>query len=155
MGKKSMAESSSAHSHKKKQHLINRNLQIKFLKPRVYITDSWNFKSLVQELTGNHGGCPVSVPAPAPVMDDVSFESSEASAPATSFESYDYSTGPCMNRPDFNTLESWLLETTTADMRYDDVYVPMMAQEEDVSVYDYDLSFSSQDFSVLLLELQR
>nr|GLL22790.1 hypothetical protein JCGZ_12000 [Ipomoea trifida]GMC70332.1 VQ motif-containing protein [Ipomoea batatas]GME13054.1 VQ motif-containing protein [Ipomoea batatas] len=68
MGKKTMSKTCSQ-SHKisknhdklKKQQL---NSLIDFLKPKVYITDSSNFKSLVQELTGK-GTHPDSSPLPA------------------------------------------------------------------------------------------
>lgn len=186
MGKKTMTESSAnSHSKKisrnrdKKQLQLNSSLQIKVLKPKVYITDSWNFKSLVQELTGNNGSSHRRRPVqhPVPVMDNLedhachdsaaqeasSLDSSSEESALTSFETYNnYSTGPCIQQPDFNMLESWLLETTTTTTadntcydhhrhQYDDVYVPMMMSqelEEDVSVYDYDLCFSYEDYSV-------
>lgn len=66
------------------------NTLIKVLKPRVYITDSSTFKSLVQELTGNGNitnGTPSFPPPPLPVidLDDGSYQ--ESSADLSSFDS--------------------------------------------------------------------
>ncbi|KAL0306705.1 UNVERIFIED_CONTAM: hypothetical protein Sradi_6087800 [Sesamum radiatum] len=62
MGKKSSQPSKkqTVPKQEKKQHI---NSLIKILRPKVYITDSSNFKRLVQELTGNgNGNSPVSSP---------------------------------------------------------------------------------------------
>lgn len=54
-----------------KQRQQHNNISIKALRPKVYITDSSSFKSLVQRLTGNANTPP---PPPLPTLLDSSFD---------------------------------------------------------------------------------
>lgn len=90
MGKK-LSHKSSGKIEKKQppQQQEGINTLIKVLKPRVYITDSSTFKSLVQELTGNGNitsGIP-SFPPPLPVIDLDDGGYQESSADLSSFDS--------------------------------------------------------------------
>lgn len=129
MGKKMMSRTcshsqkiSKNHDKHKKQQL---NSLINFLKPKVYITDSSNFKSLVQELTGKEkshpdSSSPPAIPQPfeAPVMpavvhdvegdqtfqedriDEFSVDSLEESSQTLSFGStIESSMVPCIQEP--------------------------------------------------------
>lgn len=118
MGKKPSQASKKIPKNDKKQF----NSLIKVLRPKVYITDSSNFKRLVQELTGN--GNPISFvppPIPEPVMEvptveiddhgyqerslDSSVDSSEGSIPTffTATESPEL----CVSDT-FNAFETYL-----------------------------------------------
>ncbi|KAL8506258.1 hypothetical protein ACS0TY_017216 [Phlomoides rotata] len=72
MGKKSSHSSLKISKDEKKQQLNN---LIKIQRPKVYITDSSNFKNLVQQLTGNQKYSPVESspppPPPPPTWEDV------------------------------------------------------------------------------------
>ncbi|KAK9063872.1 hypothetical protein SSX86_017744 [Deinandra increscens subsp. villosa] len=59
MTKRSLTTQPSFKSSKKQQHTHQFNSLIKVLKPKVFITSSSNFKTLVQELTGNGSHSPV------------------------------------------------------------------------------------------------
>ncbi|KAG6404958.1 hypothetical protein SASPL_132536 [Salvia splendens] len=86
MGKKSKQSSSPLTKQEKKQQ--SNNTLMKMLKPKVFITDSSNFKSLVQQLTGNAiaSSPPPQInssasPPPPHAYRDVSFDSSCFSTP--------------------------------------------------------------------------
>lgn len=61
-----MGKKSTQPKHHQNKEKIHRSL-IKILRPKVYITDSSSFKTLVQQLTGNGNGSPVSSPPPSHV----------------------------------------------------------------------------------------
>ncbi|KAL5791703.1 hypothetical protein ACOSP7_000297 [Xanthoceras sorbifolium] len=68
------------HHHEKKKHLNADNSLIKVVRPKVYITDSSSFKSLVQQLTGLNGGNTTAI--------DIS-SSSSSSPPQTQLDHHD------------------------------------------------------------------
>ncbi|KAG6407128.1 hypothetical protein SASPL_130111 [Salvia splendens] len=96
MGKKSKQSSPLTKQEKKQQ---SNNTLMKMLKPKVFITDSSNFKSLVQQLTGNEASSPpppprihsAASPPPPHAYRDVSFDSSlEGSPDLRAMDSFDY-----------------------------------------------------------------
>lgn len=161
--------------HEKKQQL---NSLIKILRPKVYITDTSNFKNLVQELTGNGKYSPVDSSPPPPSTSvslspptwEVPFAETEDhhhhnlayqenSSLDLSFDSSCFNT-PLEVSPDLNLtgslnrelenslasqkmdfyrdLESMLMEMDSGLCDYDACYG--MFQQDQVCVYDYDLS---------------
>ncbi|KAK1416380.1 hypothetical protein QVD17_32171 [Tagetes erecta] len=120
----------------KKQHTHQFNSLIKALKPKVFITSSCNFKTLVQELTGNGSHHVVSPEAthvihiddhdsPSPSLDPTLGSSPHPSLD-NMFMPFDYDTrsseelewqmleDPVMNNVNFEielaNIESWLLD---------------------------------------------
>jgi hypothetical protein len=159
MGKK-ISQSSVKISRKEKQlHSL-----IQVLRPKVYITDSLSFKSLVQQLTGNltsssphHHPIKLDDHDHRVVVENVSItdHTKEESSMelASSFASPDDSSHQIaledhstVNPPDhdhdrvdmlaYQDLESWLLEMEPFPFFHD--YAQMFEQE--VSIYDYELS---------------
>ncbi|KAL8507914.1 hypothetical protein ACS0TY_018460 [Phlomoides rotata] len=140
MGKKKSSKSPpKIPKHEKKPQIHNLN---KIVRPKVFITESSNFKNLVQELTGN-GNSPVSSPAPPSISSpptvlqetsfDMSFESSSFSTPLEG-------SPDCFFNPHFSMdLESLLMGIDSVSYDYDSRYGLDMIQQE-VCVYDYDLS---------------
>ncbi|KAI3465926.1 hypothetical protein Pfo_022589 [Paulownia fortunei] len=167
MGKKSSSKTPmKIHKQEKKQHL---NSLIKILRPKVYITDSSNFKNLVQELTGNGKYSPVPSPPPSTSVSlspppfaethedhayqenslhDLSFDSSSSSSC--------FST-PLEGSPDLSLPGSlnYVLENSLASHKmYKDLESMLMEMDsgsydydacygmfqQEVCVYDYDLS---------------
>ncbi|OIT37590.1 hypothetical protein A4A49_54851 [Nicotiana attenuata] len=105
------------HIHDNKKQLNN---LIKFLKPKVYITNSSNFKNLVQELTGNGSSSPMISSPPPPdhhhdhdqrlqfidhqyqeYSQELSIDSSKGSIPS-SFNTFEAS----FQEPSFSWLDS-------------------------------------------------
>lgn len=71
MGKKVIMNNSQYQKKKKKKYDFNK--LIKLLKPKVYITESCNFKNLVQQLTGNNNGSIISSPSQDQVSQELDF----------------------------------------------------------------------------------
>lgn len=67
MGKKFSQDSVKISKMSSSNKKINLNSLIKVLRPKVYITDSSTFKTLVQELTGNGNGITSPSPSPSPI----------------------------------------------------------------------------------------
>ncbi|KAH6775461.1 hypothetical protein C2S52_013022 [Perilla frutescens var. hirtella] len=89
MGKKSSQSSPTKISkHEKKPHL-NTNL-MKILRPKVYITDTCNFKRLVQELTGNRQYPPLESSPPPPTTVPLSPPAWEVPFVETSYQDFDH-----------------------------------------------------------------
>ncbi|KAG6416804.1 hypothetical protein SASPL_124244 [Salvia splendens] len=116
MGKKSSQAAMKAPNNKKQQS----NSLMKILRPKVFITDSSNFKTLVQQLTGNATSNSSASPPPPPPHEsfDVSFDSScfgtplEGSPDSRELDSFEYGF-------DFSSqimdLESLLMEIDSMD----------------------------------------
>lgn len=139
------------------QRLILRTVQItsillKILRPKVYITDCTNFKTLVQQLTGN-GNSTLILSSPSPCISqpvdiiqdhayqennwDLSVDSSCFSIPLESSPDLRrLETLDCVMENSLD-IESLLLEMDPVSYNYDACHV--MIQPE-VCVYDYNLS---------------
>lgn len=167
MGKKSSSQASmKIPKHEKKQQIHS---LIKILRPKVYITDSSNFKNLVQELTGN-GNSPVSSPPPSisaaspstglPLI-DIQDHAYQENSLDLSFDSSCFST-PLEGSPDLRVPDSfnYVMETSLGTQKIDfssqymDLESLLMGMDsvsynydscygmiqQEVCVYDYDLS---------------
>ncbi|KAL2466685.1 vq domain-containing protein [Abeliophyllum distichum] len=135
---------------------------LKILRPKVYITDSSNFKTLVQQLTGNgNSTLLLSSPSPSPSISqpvdiiqdhayqenswDLSFDSSCFSTPLESSSCFSTSleSSPDLRIPEtlgsknMEFSESLLLEMDPVSYNYDACFA--MIQQE-VCVYDYGFS---------------
>ncbi|KAM3698971.1 hypothetical protein ACJW31_06G227000 [Castanea mollissima] len=100
---------------------------IKVLRPKVYITDSSSFKSLVQELTGNGSSTiePDVQLANVPVIDIKDQEDPESSIEA-SFASLEYSSELCHQNEELNQVSNpiYLDDSTFEDsaVNYDSTF---------------------------------
>lgn len=147
----------------KTQHTHQFNSLIKALKPKVYITSSSNFKTLVQELTGNGSHHVVSSePTHVIHIDDndssgPSLDPCLGSSPDPSLDNmfmpFDYDNRSpeelelqlpedlVMNNVNYEielaNIESWLLDLEPLDFIRDVSYMPPMGTYE----YDYNLPF--------------
>uniref|UniRef100_A0A803QLJ0 VQ domain-containing protein n=1 Tax=Cannabis sativa TaxID=3483 RepID=A0A803QLJ0_CANSA len=158
------------------------NSWIKVLKPKVYITDSSNFKQLVQQLTGNGNNQPFTKPQQeiknVPVIEideddhqeiepeisvevaSLSFDGATDSSELFYSNQLEQEFSQVYNNEIFldddNTnlenysvanqqvdllaywdIEKWLLDYDSHGLLYNNVYGPI---EQDVSIYDYELS---------------
>lgn len=121
-----ISKNNSHHNHENKKDLNN---LIKFLKPKVYITDSSNFKNLVQQLTGN-GNSPIISSPPQENSQQVTIDSSSEGS-----QDMDLS-------EEYRRIESWLLEMEScSDYHYVGYDLPLV--QEQVSLYDCDYDLSS------------
>ncbi|KAL1555728.1 hypothetical protein AAHA92_11432 [Salvia divinorum] len=140
MGKKSKQTPSSKHEKKQQQQS---NSLMKMLKPKVFITDSSNFKNLVQQLTGSAASSPppprinsaASPPPPHACHDVSSFDSSgspDLRAVDCSGYGFDFSSQVV-------DLESLLMGIDSFDYSDFNAYESCSFQQE-VCAYDYDFS---------------
>lgn len=121
-----ISKNNSHHNHENKKDLNN---LIKFLKPKVYITDSSNFKNLVQQLTGN-GNSPIISSPPQENSQQVTIDSSSEGSQDMDFSE------------EYKRMESWLLEMESySDYQYVGYDVPLV--QEQVSLYDCDYDLFS------------
>nr|GMD92602.1 dual specificity tyrosine-phosphorylation-regulated kinase 1A-like [Ipomoea batatas] len=173
MGKKSLKISKNHHPHHHRQPEIKKpqlSSSIKVLKPKVYITHSSNFKTLVQQLTGN--ASPVSSPAipPTPIahnpryqepsLDELCMDNNNSSFHEIPVDI------PCMEEtfnmvyefPERNNLEPWDFATdnlcsydNSVGSCDDDVCgVPFISQQDlGLSVFDYDICCSYDDYPII------
>lgn len=138
MGKKKPSKSTpKTPKHEKKPQIHNLN---KIIPPKVFITESSNFKNLVQELTGNGNS---QIPSPAPLPSPPTRTPDQENSLEMSFDSSCFST-PLESSPDcfHQDLSSQYLDLEALLMGIDSVsnnYGVDMIQQE-VCFYDYDIS---------------
>ncbi|PIN25631.1 hypothetical protein CDL12_01634 [Handroanthus impetiginosus] len=138
--------------HIKNNHQIN-NLA-KILRPKVYITDSSNFKNLVQELTGNGKFSPISSPPTTDHIQEYHIYQDQNNLELSSFDSSCFST-PLEGSPDLHGQDSSFINQTMdyesllmgidhmSSFNYDHTCYGMFDQQEVCANYDYGYDFSS------------
>lgn len=142
MGKKKSSKSSSSSSppkipkHEKKPQIHNLN---KIVRPKVFITESSNFKNLVQELTGN-GSSPTPPQDHAYQENSLEMSSFDSSSCFSTLEGSPADSLSYLDPTQFMDLESLLMgiDSVSNNSCYYGAGNNIIQQE--VCVYDYDIS---------------